>query len=276
MKTWLITGCSSGIGHELAKAVLKKGDNAVITARNVSKLNDLASDYPQSALALSLDVTDSSSIANAVEQARQQFGTIDVLINNAGYGYRSSIEEGEPDHVSLLFHTNFFGPVELIKAVLPQMRTNRSGTIVNISSIAAVRSALGSGYYAASKAALELMSDGLSKELHPLGINVIIIEPGAFRTNFFSTSLKGTNKKIDDYAETVGKSRVENIVNHQDQPGDPKRGALVIINAVESQQLPRRLLLGSDAVQIITKELTRRLEEIETWKNVSVQSDFQE
>jgi NAD(P)-dependent dehydrogenase (short-subunit alcohol dehydrogenase family) len=274
MKTWLITGCSSGLGHGLAKAVLKKGDQAVITARNAETLADLVKEYPDSALAVNLDVTKPEQVKAAVEQSLERFGQIDVLVNNAGYGYRSSVEEGEPEGVNLLFQTNFFGPIEMIKAVLPQMRERKSGTIVNVSSIAAVRSAVGSGYYASSKAALELMSDGLARELEPLGIHTIIVEPGAFRTKFYSTSLKGTGKKIDDYAETAGKNRVENVVDRQNQPGDPNKGAKVIIAAVEKENPPKRLLLGSDAVRIVTQELTRRLEEIETWKELSVQSDF--
>lgn len=184
MKTWLITGCSSGIGRGIAKAVLKKGDNAVVTARDTSKIADLVDQYPNTALGVALDITKKESISAAVKQAQERFGTIDVLINNAGYGYRSSVEEGDIDDVNLLFNTNFFGPIELIKEVLPQMRANKNGAIVNVSSIAAVRSGVGSGYYAASKAALELMTDGLAKELKPLGIKVMIAQPGSFRTNF--------------------------------------------------------------------------------------------
>lgn len=196
MKTWLITGCSSGIGRGIAKAVLKKGDNAVVTARDTSKIADLVDQYPNTALGVALDITKKESISAAVKQAQERFGTIDVLINNAGYGYRSSVEEGDIDDVNLLFNTNFFGPIELIKEVLPQMRANKNGAIVNVSSIAAVRSGVGSGYYAASKAALELMTDGLAKELKPLGIKVMIAQPGSFRTNFYDTSLKGTKNKI--------------------------------------------------------------------------------
>lgn len=276
MKTWMITGCSSGLGHALAEAVLAKGDNAVITARNADRLKDLSEKYPKTALAVSMDVTSVDSIKEAVAKAIDTFGQVDVLINNAGYGYRSSIEEGEEDSVSVLFNTNFFGPVNLIKNILPHMRKAHSGTIINISSIAALRSAIGSGYYAASKAALDLMSDGLSKELHPLGIRVIIVEPGAFRTNFFGSSLQGTHKKIDDYAETAGKNRVENIVNHADQPGNPARGAQVLIQAAEMEKPPRRLLLGSDAVKMALKEYERRIEEVHTWESLSCQSDFQD
>ena len=274
MKTWLITGCSTGIGRGIAKAVLEKGDNAVVTARDVSKVEDIVRDYPDTAVAVPLDVTKKDSIINAVKAAQARFGTVDVLVNNAGYGYRSSVEEGDADDVALLFATNVFGPVELIKEVLPQMRARRSGAIINVSSIAAVRSAVGSGYYASSKAALELMTDGLAKELKPLGIRVMIVEPGSFRTNFYDTSLKGTANKIDDYAETAGKNRKENVVNHHNQPGDPDKAGKVIVETIEREDYPGRLLLGSDAVRVVSAELTARIQEIKDWTKVSVQTDF--
>lgn len=193
MKTWLITGCSSGIGAGIAKAVLKSGDQAVVTARNKEKVQDIVGQYPDRALAVSLDVTDNSSIHNAVKEAEARFGRIDVLVNNAGYGYRAAVEEGEPEAVNTLFQTNLFGPVELIKAVLPGMRERKSGAILNVTSIAAARSAVGSAYYASSKAALELLTNGLMKELAPLGIKVMVVQPGAFRTRFYDgESLQGT------------------------------------------------------------------------------------
>lgn len=151
MKTWFITGCSSGLGRSLAKAVLKQGYYAVVTARDISKIKDIVDQYPQTALALSLDVTNQDSIQNAVKRAVEQFGTIDVLVNNAGYGYRSALEEGDMHDVSRLFETNVWGPVALMKEVLPYMRKQRSGAIMNVSSIAAVHASMGSGYYAASK-----------------------------------------------------------------------------------------------------------------------------
>lgn len=274
MKTWLITGCSSGIGEGIAKAVLKKGDQAVVTARNPEKLSDLVKEYPKTAYAVALDVTDKESITNAVKEALVKFGTIDVLINNAGYGYRSSVEEGEIEGVDQLFNTNFFGPIELIKEVLPTLRANKSGAIVNVSSIAAVRSGVGSGYYAASKAALELMTDGLAKELKPLGIKVMIVQPGSFRTHFYDTSLKGTEKKIEDYAETAGKTRKENVVNLKNQPGDPIKGGEVIVEAIEREDYPFRLLLGSDAVRIVSEALQERIKEIESYKEISSKSDY--
>lgn len=185
MKTWLITGCSSGIGKGIAKAVLESGNQAIVTARNKEKVMDIVKDYPETALAVSLDVCDQESIKNAVKEAYDKFGTIDVLVNNAGYGYRSAVEEGEIEAVQTLYQTNLFGPIELIKAVLPKMREQKSGYILNVTSIAATRSAVGSGYYASSKAALELLTNGLMKELAPLGIKAMVVQPGAFRTRFY-------------------------------------------------------------------------------------------
>ena len=154
MTTWLITGCSSGIGRGIAKAVLKHGDNAVVTARNISTVTDIVENYPDTAIAVPLDITNKESIAGAVKAAADNFGGVDILVNNAGYGYRSSVEEGEEESVNLLFNTNFFGPIELVKQVLPYMRAQKNGAILNVSSIAAARSGVASGYYASSKAAL--------------------------------------------------------------------------------------------------------------------------
>ena len=274
MTTWVITGCSSGIGRGIAKAVLKHGDNAVVTARNVATVMDIIEDYPDTAIAVSLDITNNESIADAIKAAGDNFGGVDILVNNAGYGYRSSIEEGEEDSVNLLFDTNFFGPIELIKQVLPYMRAQKKGAIINISSIAAARSGVGSGYYAASKAALELMTDGLMKEVAPLGIKVMTVEPGAFRTKFYDTSLKGTQKQIEDYADTAWKTRKENIVDNQDQPGDPDKAGEVIYETIQKETIPKRLLLGSDAVKIVSSEMKERLQEIEDWSDVSKQTDY--
>ena len=274
MTTWLITGCSSGIGRGISKAVLKNGDNAVVTARNVSTVTDIIEDYPDTAIAVPLDITNKESIADAVKAAADNFGGVDILVNNAGYGYRSSVEEGEEDSVNLLFDTNFFGPIALIKQVLPYMRAQKNGAILNVSSIAAARSGVGSGYYAASKAALELMTDGLMKEVAPLGIKVMTVEPGAFRTKFYDTSLKGTQKQIKDYAETAWKTRKENIVDNQDQPGDPDKAGEVVYETMKKENLPKRLLLGSDAVKIVSAEMKERLQEIEDWSAISKQTDY--
>ena len=274
-KTWFITGCSEGgIGAGIARAVLKRGYNAVVTARNTEKVAGIVKDYPDTALALALDVTDKESIAAAVKAAQARFGQIDVLVNNAGYCYRSSVEEADRDGVNRMFETNFFGPVALIQAVLPGMRERRSGAIVNVSSIGAVRTGAASGYYAATKAALELMSEGLSAECKPLGIRTMIVEPGAFRTHFYDSSLKGADMTIGDYAETAWKRSPQNAVNQGNQPGDPAKAGDVLIDALESENPPLRMLLGSDAVKIVRGALESRLQELEQWADASARTDF--
>src|SRR5579862_4057291 len=214
MSTWFITGCSTGLGRALAAAVLDRGDNAIVTARDLATVRDLAAAHPDTALAVSLDVTQAAQAAAAVRAAHERFGGIDVLVNNAGYGYRAAVEEGDDADVQRLFATNFFGPVTLIKTVLPGMRARRSGAIVNVSSIGARRTPEGSGYYSAVKAALEGMSGSLRKELAPLGITVTAVEPGAFRTDFSGRSLEQSGTVIADYAGTAGKRRKEHDTQH--------------------------------------------------------------
>jgi len=274
--TWLITGCSTGLGRHLAEAVLAGGGNAVVTARDAATVQDIAKRHPETALAVSLDVTDRLQVARAVEQAEDRFGGIDVLVNNAGHGYRAAVEEADEAEVDELFATNFFGPVSLIKAALPGMRARRRGTVVNVSSIAARMTAPGSAYYSASKAALEGMSDTLRKEVGPLGISVIVVEPGAFRTDFAGRSLQQSGTAIADYADTAGRRRKENDTTHGTQPGDPARGAQVIIDTVNATDPPSRLLLGSDAVQVIRAELDTQRRELDAWETVSVTTDFPE
>lgn len=274
-KTWFITGCSEGgIGAGIAKAVLAKGYNAVVTARSMEKIQDIVKDYPETALPVILDVTDKESIKEAVKKAENKFGTIDVLVNNAGYCYRASVEEAEDAGVRLMYDTNFFGPIALIQEVLPIMREKKSGAIINVSSIGAVRTGAASGYYASTKAALELLSNGLAAEVNPLGIKVMIVEPGAFRTHFYDSSLKGTGMTIEDYKDTAWTRYVGNAVNKQNQPGDPDKAGDVIIEAIEAEDTPLRLLLGSDAVKAVRTSLEGRLEEIKKWEALSVKTDF--
>ncbi|MEB1611104.1 NAD(P)-dependent dehydrogenase (short-subunit alcohol dehydrogenase family) [Xanthomonas campestris] len=274
MKTWLITGCSSGLGRHLAQAVLKAGFNAVVTARNPATVQDIVAAYPQTALAAALDVADQDAVERTVKRAEERFGSIDVLVNNAGHGYRAAVEEGEDDQVAGLFASNFFGAVSMIKAVLPAMRTRRSGTIVNVTSIAGRLAAPGSGYYSAAKFALEGVSDALRKEVGPLGIGVLIVEPGAFRTDFAGRSLHGSATEIADYAATAGLRRKENDKTSGTEPGDPARAARVLVELIEGGTLPVRLLLGSDAVRIVTAEVKAQLEEIGEWAGVSTRTDF--
>jgi NAD(P)-dependent dehydrogenase (short-subunit alcohol dehydrogenase family) len=197
-----------------------------------------------------------------------------VLVNNAGHGYRSAIEEAGPDEVAELFETNFFGPVDLIKQLLPDMRKRRAGTILNISSIAGRMSNPGSGYYSATKFALEGASHALRQEVGPLGIRVVIVEPGAFRTDFAGRSLRQSARAIGDYADTAGLRRKENDHSHGTQPGDPARAARALITLAEAENPPLRVLLGSDAIQIIRAELNTQLAEIDAWENLSRGTDF--
>ncbi len=268
MTTWLITGCSTGLGRALAGAVLQRGDNVVVTARDAGTIVELADAYPDSALALPLDVTDTDQVRNAVERASERFGGIDVLVNNAGYGYRAAVEEGDDDDVRTLFDTHFFGTVDMIKAVLPQMRARRSGTIVNLSSIGATIRPAGSGYYAAVKSAIEGLTGSLRKELEPLGITAMVVEPGGFRTDFSGRSLQQSADAIDDYAETAGKRRKENDTTHGTQPGDPAKAATALIAVVESADTPELLVLGADATSAYAQVLQAQLASLETWRSV--------
>jgi NAD(P)-dependent dehydrogenase (short-subunit alcohol dehydrogenase family) len=274
MSTWFITGCSSGLGRALAQAVLANGHNAVATAREVDTVKDLVDTYPGTALALTLDVTDTTQVSAAVEQAQARFGSIDVLVNNAGYGYRAAVEEGADDDVAELFATNFFGPIAMIKAVLPGMRQRRSGAIVNISSIGARITPVGSGYYSATKAALEGASGSLRWELAPLGISVTVVEPGAFRTDFAGRSLTQSTDAIDAYAETAGKRRKENDTAHGTQAGDPDKAAKAIIVAVEAPDTPFLLLLGQDAVTGFRAVAESQLAEVAKWEDLARNTSY--
>jgi NAD(P)-dependent dehydrogenase (short-subunit alcohol dehydrogenase family) len=274
MSTWLVTGCSTGLGRALAQSATASGHNVVVTARDVSKVADLADVAPERVLALALDVTRPDQVADAVQQAEQKFDGVDVLVNNAGYGYRAAVEEGDDADVRTLFETHFFGAVAMIKAVLPGMRARRSGAIVNVSSIGAQLTPVGSGYYAAAKSALEGLSGSLHGELAPLGISVTIVEPGAFRTDFAGRSLTQSATRIDDYADTAGKRRKEHDTVHGTQAGDPAKAATAIITAVEQPQPPGFLLLGSDALSGYRQRAQARIAEVAAWEKLSASTEY--
>jgi NAD(P)-dependent dehydrogenase (short-subunit alcohol dehydrogenase family) len=274
MPTWLITGCSTGFGRELALAVLARGWNAVVTARNPADIADIGAGHEQRCLALRLDVTDRQQIAEVVRQAEARFGGIDVLVNNAGYGYRGAVEEAEEQDIRRVFETNFFGLVFMTQAVLPNLRARRRGHIINISSTAGRTAYPGSGYYAASKFAVEGLSDALRKELQPLGIGVMLVEPGAFRTDFSGRSLHQSARPIADYASTAGIRRKENSNVHGTQAGDPARAAQVIINAIHSDKPPFRLVLGREASRRLEAELTGQLQELQAWREAANAADY--
>jgi NAD(P)-dependent dehydrogenase (short-subunit alcohol dehydrogenase family) len=275
MATWLITGCSTGLGRALAQAALGHGHNAVVTARNVTTVEDIAAAYPDTALAMALDVTDRTQISTVVQQAKGRFGGIDVLVNNAGYGYRAAVEEADDADIRQLFDTNVFGAVDMIKAVLPGMRANRSGSILNISSIGARITPPGSGYYSATKAALEGLSGSLHKELKPLGINVTVVEPGAFRTDFAGRSLTQSATPIGDYAETAGKRRKEHDTMHGTQPGDPAKAAEAIVAVVESAEPPSLLVLGKDAFDAFGMVAQAERADLDRWRDLSLSTGIE-
>jgi len=271
---WFITGCSTGFGRELARIALERGMRVVATARDASTLADLVAGHQQDALAVALDVTDNKQIAVSVESAEAKFGRIDALVNNAGYGYFAAIEEGEEPEVRAIFDTNVFGLIEMTKAVLPVMRRQRRGHIVNISSIGGLVGFPGVGYYNATKFAVEGLSEAMSKELEPLGIKVLIVEPGPFRTDWAGRSLKKTKHEISDYTETAGARRRQVSDYSGKQPGDPVRAVEAIIKAVESPNPPLRLLLGKMAFETAQQKIESMSKELKAWKDTTLGADF--
>ena len=271
---WFITGCSTGFGRELARQALERGFRVVLTARDPATLQEFATAYPETALALALDVTKKTDIERAIRASERAFGAIDVVVNNAGYGYYAPIEEGDETAVRTMFETNFFGLVALTQAVLPSMRTRRSGFIVNISSVGGLVAHPGSGYYAATKFAVEAVSEALSKEVAPLGIKVLLVEPGPFRTRFINNAQGDLNVRIPDYAATVGVRRSAVQAASGKQPGDPARGAAAIISAVLSPAPPLRLVLGAQALGHIRAKMKSLSQDIEAWEATSLGSDF--
>jgi NAD(P)-dependent dehydrogenase (short-subunit alcohol dehydrogenase family) len=271
---WFITGCSTGFGRELARAVLESGGRAIVTARDAERVRDLAEGHEDRALALALDVNDAAAVAHVVAQAGQKFGAVDVLVNNAGYGYLAAIEEGEDSEVRAMFETNVFGLIAMTKAVLPGMRARGTGHIVNISSIGGLVGFPGSGYYNATKFAVEGLSEALSHELAPLGLGVTIVEPGPFRTDWAGRSLKMVSHPIDAYAETAGKRRAAISGYSGKQAGDPVRAAQAIIDAVRSPAPPLRLPLGAMAYETALKKLTGMHANFAAWEAAARGADF--
>ena len=271
---WFITGCSTGFGHELAKLVLARGWRAVVTARDASRVADLVLGVEERALALALDVNDSAQISAAVAATHAKFGRIDVLVNNAGYGYMSSVEEGDEAQVRAQFDANVFGLFAMTRAVLPGMREQRSGHVINITSVAGHVGFPGSGYYAASKHAVEGWSDSLAAEGKPLGIKVTCVAPGPSRTDWAGRSMTQTPNRIADYADTVGARLKNTSANSGHQAGDPVRIAEAMIAITQHAQPPRSFVLGAFGVDAVTGHLARKLAEIEAWREVGVATDF--
>ena len=269
---WFITGCSTGFGRELAKHVLERGYRTVVTARNPDEVNDLAA--MGEALVLKLDVTDQGQIDAAIKAAEDKFGRIDVLVNNAGIGYFAAVEESEEEQVRRMFEINVFGLSRMMRAVLPGMRHRRKGSIVNFSSIGGLVSFPSTGYYHATKFAVEGLSEALWQEVEPLGIKVMLVEPSGFRTDWAGRSANESKRQIDDYADTAGARRSQSRALSGKQPGDPIRAAHAILKAIESPNPPHHLLLGNDAYEAAMAKLDDLRQEFSAWEAVSRGADF--
>jgi NAD(P)-dependent dehydrogenase (short-subunit alcohol dehydrogenase family) len=273
---WLITGCSTGFGRELAKLVLDNGWRTVVTARGKDRVADLVEIAPDRALGLDLDVTDQGQIEAAVKAATDTFGRVDVLVNNAGYGYQTSVEEGEDKEIRDQFEANVFGLFAMTRAVLPVMRAQKSGNVVNITSVGGLIGFPASGYYSATKHAVEGWSDSLTAEVAPLGIGVTCVEPGPFRTDWAGRSLRQTESKIADYADTAAARMKLTSGYSGQQPGDPVRAGEAIIEAVKRDHPPRHLVLGKFGFDAVTKRMRERLAQIEEDRDLSLSADFPE
>ena len=263
--TWFITGASSGFGRAFAAHALARGHNVVATARNVSKLADLAAQAPERVQVLRLDVDQAGDAQAAIDAAVARFGRIDVLVNNAGYGIVGAVEETPEAELRAQMETNFFGAMALTRAALPTLRAQRSGAIVNMSSMGGQMSFAGFGAYSASKFALEGASEALALELAPFGVKVMIVEPGQFRTDFAAGALRHM-PQLDAYRDVVGPTRAFAGEMHNTQQGDPRKAAAAIEQALLAEHTPLRLQLGADAVDAVRAHAQMLLADLAHWE----------
>lgn len=275
-RTWLITGASRGIGRALIVELLARGEKVAATARNADDLAGLAVPGDGNFVALAMDVTDESTVAAARDAAVKTFGRIDVLVNNAGSGLIGAIEEVSQPEIQALFETNVFGPLRVIRSILPVMRAQKSGYIINIGSIAGRIGSAGSGLYCASKFAVAGISEALAAELAPLNIHVTVVEPGAIRSDFLGRSYRETPVQIDDYAETVGRRRQESRAMNGTQPGDPVKVARAIADLAGAVSKPLHLVMGVTAHERALAKCNQLGQELADWAQVSQSIDFQQ
>jgi NAD(P)-dependent dehydrogenase (short-subunit alcohol dehydrogenase family) len=267
-RVWLITGSSSGFGQAIASAALQRGDRVVATARDPASLQALVARDPDDVLAVELDVTRPEQAPDAVEAAVRRFGRLDVVVNNAGYGSVGAVEEIDLADLRTLMETMYFGPAAVTQAALPVLREQRSGAIVQISSMGGLVSPPGFGAYCSAKFALEALSEALAAEVAPLGIDVLIVEPGAFRTGFGGGRMH-RSRPLEAYRETVGPTRAAvDAMAANTQPGDPRRAAEAILQALEAEVVPLRLALGDDSVDAIRAKLDRVAADLDAWEGV--------
>ena len=272
-KVWFITGCSTGFGRSLAIEALQQGYLVVATARKTTDIKDIGEQYPETCLTLELDVTKPDQIKNAVDESIKHFGKIDVLVNNAGIGYFGAVEESEDEEVRRMFEINVFGLSKMIQEVLPYMRKQRSGHILNIASIGGLRSFPAVGFYNATKYAVDGLSEALYKEVAPLGIKVTIIAPSGFRTDWAGRSANHSNISIDDYKETAGKNISDIRKASGNQPGDPVLAAKAMIQITETENPPLRLLLGAGALKGARIKLDELKNDFDTWESLTLGAD---
>lgn len=273
-KVWLITGCSTGFGRVLAEQAIQAGYRVVVTARQLEAIADLAKDREDRVLALPLDVTQPEQIQAAVQHTLTHFGSIDVLVNNAGIGYFSSVEESVEEETRKMFEINFWGLMHMTNAVLPHMRNQRSGHIINFSSIGGLASFPTLGYYHATKYAVEGVSESLVQEVAPFNIHVSLIEPSSFRTDWAGRSSVKTSSSIAEYQSFMDMIVTPDAAGKE--PGDPQKAAEAVLEIVESDNPPLRLLLGNAAYAAATHKLNTLLQSIEEWKEVTQNADFKE
>tara|TARA_R110002073_G_scaffold165801_1_gene322493 strand:+ start:537 stop:1385 length:849 start_codon:yes stop_codon:yes gene_type:complete len=271
---WLITGCSTGFGREIALSALRQGARVAVTARKVAAVTDICEQYPDRALAIPLDITRAEQREAAFQATVKHFGQLDILVNNAGYGYVAAIEEGDEDDFRAMFETNFFATLAMTRLVLPYFRERRAGRIINNSSQAGLMANPGTGFYSASKHALEGVMEALSKEVAALGIDVVTVQPGAFRTDWSGRSMQRSGQRIDDYAESVG-SRLDMIAAIDGkQPGDPVRAAQVFVDLATMEKPPAQLVLGAGLLQTYRERLKDIQARLEDWEAVSVSAEY--
>jgi len=273
-RVWFITGVSGGLGRALAEVVLEAGERVVGTVRQTEQVSAFEALKAGDAAALVMDVREAEQVNAAVRGAIERFGRIDVLVNNSGHGMLGAIEEVSDAEARALFDVNVFGVLNVLRAALPVMRAQRSGFVINMSSQGGVRSFPGSGHYCASKHALEAISDSLAMELADSGVNVLIVEPGPFRTEFAGRSMVVSEQVIEDYASTSGMRRATLKNVDGKQKGDPVRAARAILQAVNAPQPPRRLALGADALSVMREKVGQMQKDWETWEEVSLKADY--
>jgi len=268
-KVWFITGASAGFGRSFAEYAIQQGYQVVVTARRLDKLESIRALAPDQVEALRMDVNDSTEVSQAVKSAVDRFGSVDVLINNAGYGIVGAVEETPENELRAQMETNFFGAVSVTRALLPLFRERQSGAIVNISSLGGQLSVPGFGAYSASKFALEGISEALAAELAPLGIKVLIVEPGQFKTELAGAAMKYM-PELAAYKDTVGQTRNFAKSMHGTQEGDPFKAAAAIDKALRAANSPLRLQLGEDAVNAIKQHSENLLKDLAVWAQVAV------